>query len=190
MSGSLHQNVQCVAQVGLGAVRLFLEIRAFVGFSWRPLSSSPRRKLVTKACVTSSVGPRLRAKRSGPGGLLVVPSFARELLWAEQDKTVIRVAQVKVPGQAWRHSSTLQKKTGSVDLVERVLQIHGQEASFVVVVVCLEPSSAGVDDGLTAVLVFRISCHVLATSSQQSFRCWASKNFSYGRWPLAAVLWP
>ena len=50
-----------------------------------------------------------------------------------------------------RDSSDFTQAAGPVDLVERVLQVHGQKASSFVVTVALKPSSDGVECGFTAV---------------------------------------
>ena len=49
-----------------------------------------------------------------------------------------------------------ENRTGH--LVEGVLQIHGLEASFIVVLVFPEPTSDGVTDGVTAVVGSEPSC--------------------------------
>ena len=52
----------------------------------------------------------------------------RDFLWSEQDEADAQVAQVAVSGQAWRDSN-LPQESGPVDLVERVLEVRGQEAT-------------------------------------------------------------
>ena len=80
-------------------------------------------------------------------------------------------------------------------MVEGVLQVHGQEAALSAVVVCLEPSSDGVDDGFTTVFGSEpqmcraeVSCDVFVHGSQQGLRCKTPKSFSHGHRPVAAVL--
>ena len=58
------------------------------------------------------------------------------------------------PGQARRYSSDFARRAGPIHLVEGVLQLHGLEAPFVVVVVFPKPTSDGVGDGFTAGLGF------------------------------------
>ena len=83
-----------------------------------------------------------------------------------------------------RHSTLLNRaqmphlvqEAGPIDLVEGVLQVHGQEAPLLVVVVILEPSSDGVDDALTTACGsepelrwVKVSCHVFGNDGQQGF---------------------
>ena len=182
-------------------------------FSSRPLSSNPlwkpmrkasvaswepSRKKAVKCCrglpaVSACVRPSEMAPR--PRANLLCAAFAQDLHWAEQDKTVVGVAQVTVPGQVQRHSSDFRKKTGSVDVVKSALQVHGQEAPFVVIVVFLEPLSNGVDDGFTAALGSELQscwpevpCQVFRGRCHQGFCCETSKSFSCRHGPVAAVL--
>ena len=69
-------------------------------------------------------------------------TFTWDFLWSKQDDAVAQVAQV---------ASDLTQEAGTVDLVERALQVHCQKASSFVIAVSLKPSLNGVDDGLTAV---------------------------------------
>ena len=64
-------------------------------------------------------------------GRLVCTPLLLRISGPNKNETVIRMAQVAKSGQAWRHSSDFTKKTDSVDVVEAVLHIHGQEASFI-----------------------------------------------------------
>ena len=83
-------------------------LRGLVGAAARPvLMRWPRR------------GPE--QSEGGPGDRPVVPSFAWNRLWPEQD--IVREAQI--------------------GLVEGVLLVHGQEALFSVVVIFLEQTSEG-----------------------------------------------
>ena len=122
-------------------VQAFLEafeesLRGFVeGCRWLPLVHDLPRWLRES-----------QERRAGvPRSLLLYSPFAWDFLWSEQNAAVARVHQITVPGQSRCDSSNFPLKAGPVDLVGRVLQVHGPKASYFVVAV------AGVDTGLTAV---------------------------------------
>ena len=55
------------------------------------------------------------------------------------------------------HPTDVPKKTASINLVQGVFQVHGQDAPFSVVVVFLETSSDGVDNFFGSMDVFGYS---------------------------------
>ena len=93
--------------------------------------------------------------------------------------SAVRVAQV-IPGQARRHSS-------AVNFGDSVLNPTLKRHCVFVVVVFQEPSSDGVDDGLTAIrgpesqLRWAVAFHVSGHCGQQGFRCETTKILSNGR---------
>ena len=133
-------------------------------FSWRPLSSKPlwnlRKAFVAGRVPQKSTRPPCRRgnrwlalvlvpARWPHGGrgrkqgswvvALLYSSFAR-IESALNDGAVVRVAQVAVSAQAGRDSPNLPQEARGVDLLGRVLEVHGQEASVFVVV---EASQSG-----------------------------------------------
>ena len=126
----------------------------FVGFNLRPLSANPLWKPVRKSSVASWDLPTVPSSRKrlsnlrlvdsacarslressietegeeGLRGRLVARSFCKGSFPSQPIKTVIRIALVAILGQARFHSSDFQREAGSVDLVESIFQICGQE---------------------------------------------------------------
>ena len=110
----------------------------FVGFCWRTpccpgLFGNVQGRLVASwapQTIPSEVeGRHVHQANVGfgrPTGWSCCTPLAQDLLWADQDKTVVRVAHVTVPGQAWRHSSDFTRTAGPVNLVDSDPQVHGQ----------------------------------------------------------------
>ena len=98
---------------------------------------------------------RDRQRRTvGLKGRLVAPLFCSGSSLGRTGQKLLSVfceARITVPDQSGGYSSDFANKTGTLILVESILQSHGQQALFLVVVVFLEPSSDGVDPGFTTV---------------------------------------